>query len=129
MDSRILSNITVTVNNTAIAYVPGSLKYNEGMGEQKMHPQAGGGGAVQIAYSDDVNTHIGKVSFELLPTNANIALARVWKNNGNANVIRLSMSGSDFLKTFGNAAMTNSYEVNLSADGKLACEFQGNPAV
>lgn len=129
MDNKLLANAVVSVNNTAIVYVPGSLKYNEGLGETKMVSQAGGGGQVQIAVAEDITTKKGKVSFELLPTATNIALARTWKVNSNANVVKLSATGSDFSKTFTAAAIVNDYEVNLSADGKIGLNFEGNPAV
>ena len=128
-DTKVLSNVVVSVNNTAIAYVVGSLKYNEGLGESKQIAQAAGGGAVVIANADDVSTKIGKVSFELLPTASNISLARAWKVNGNANVVKLSASGNAFNKSFTGAAIVNEYEVGLSADGKLGLNFEGNPAV
>ena len=122
MDARIISDAGVSVNNVSVGIVPNSVKYTEGKGEQKVHAVSAGGGSAEMAYADDVSSKFSKVSFEILPTAANISLARQWKCNGNANVVHITGANS-FSRTFSYAALVNNYEVNLAADGKIQIEF------
>lgn len=133
MVKRIFSNVTLNINNTPTAYVPNSLSFNEGLGEQSISTQSAGGGIVQTVYSNNVETNKSMVKFSIFAagdaTANNIDTIKTWKLNGSANAITISDTASGFTRTFQNMALVNSYDINLQDQGKIEVEFQGDPAV
>lgn len=122
-----LANPTILVNNNAIAIVPNSCTYTEGLGEQKVEPQSAGGNRVETVYSEDISSRMSTFKFEVANTEYHIELLREWKLNRNANAI--SATGNTFTRTFTNMALTSNYEVSLGADTNITVEFMGDPAV
>lgn len=133
MVKRIFSNVTLNINNSPTGYVPNSLSYEEGLGEQSISTQSAGGGIVQTVYSNNVETNKSMVKFTMFSagdaTSNNIDLIKTWKQNGSANAITISDTSSGFTRTFQNMALVNNYTVNLQDQGKIEVEFQGDPAV
>jgi len=125
--SKVLANPTVVANNNPIAIVPNTFTYTEGLGEQQIRVQSGGGAALEYIASDDVTTKKSMFKFEMLNTAENIELAREWKQNANQNVF--SVSEDSFSRTFVQSIVTNDYEVSLSSDGNIALEFNAATAV
>lgn len=126
-----ISDPSIVVNNIPISIVPGSVKFNEGKGEQKMRAASTGGGNVEQVYSDDVSTHFSMVKFSLHNDIESIESAKTWKTNKNNNVILLSgknPSGKSITRTFGNAALLSNYEVELGSDSSFDVEFTSNAA-
>lgn len=126
-----LSDPTITVNDDVVAIVPGSFNITEGLGEQKVLSQSVGGGKRVQVYSDNPAEAFSKVTFELMTTVANVALARAWKKNANNNVIGASESTTDgnFQRTFTQAALINDYDISFEPEGKIPLEFNANEAV
>ena len=122
-----LSNPTVIINNTAVAIVPNTFGYTEGFGEQELKVQSAGGGSVQTVLSNNVETNLSMVKFEMRNTAENIDLIRTWKSNSNANAI--TVTGEGLNRAFNNAALTNDYEVNLGSDTTISIEFKSDAAV
>ena len=122
-----LVNPAVNVNNISIAIVPNSFTYTEGKGEQVVRVQSAGGGSVQSVLSQNVETNLSMVKFEMFPTADNIAAILSWKNNGNQNAISATANG--FTRSFTNATLTNNYEVALGSDTKIQVEFHTDAAV
>lgn len=118
---------SVIINNLPIAILPNTLKYTEGFGEQSVRTQSAGGGSVEVVWSDNAESKMSTVSFDVINTNGNIALIRRWKANTNQNAISVVAQG--FSRSFSNMALTNDFEVELSADGKISLEFKGNAGV
>lgn len=123
----VLSNPTVTINNTPVAIIPNSFKFNEGQGEQKFRTQSAGGGSVEQVLADDVEMKYGKFSFELLNTEDNIENAREWKLNLDQNAV--TVSEGNFSRSFLQAAVVNDYDVELSADGNISLEWNSRQPV
>jgi hypothetical protein len=123
----VLSNPSIVVNNVSVGVIPNSISFTEGLGEQQIRTYSSGGGNVQTAYVQNLETAYSMVKFSLLPTDENIALARGWKTNGANNVV--TMSDVNFTRTFLQAALLNNYEVNTSADGNIDLEFTALTAV
>lgn len=123
-----ISDPSVLVNNVAVAIVPNSLTFDEGLGEQNVLVQSAGGGQLQQVYANDVATNLGMVKFSLQATKANIDLARSWKSSQNRNVVTITAANADgtLTRSFTNAAICNAYEVPLSADGVIELEFKGD---
>lgn len=122
-----VTNPAVVINNLAVPVVPNSVKYVEGFGEQSVSVQSAGGGNIDTVFSDNVETHIGKVMFSIKNTADNIALVRGWKVNKNANAI--TITGDNLNRAFSGMALISDYEVPLGADVVIEVEFHGNPAV
>ena|SRR3990167_9522761 len=122
-----LANPTVLINNLSVSIVPNSFTYTEGRGEQTVRVQSAGGGSVQSVLSNNVETNLSTVKFDVFPTAENIALILGWKDNGNENVI--GATGAGLTRSFTNATLTNDYEVALGSDTKISLEFKTNAAV
>lgn len=125
MANKALANPTVVINNTSVPVVPNSVKFKEGLGEQNVRTQASGNN-VQTVFSDNAEGKMGMVGFSIYNTPENISLARTWKTNLNENAITLT--GTNFSRTFTNMALTSDYEVNLGSDTVIDIEFIGDPA-
>jgi hypothetical protein len=129
MASIAISTPSVIVNNLPISIKSNSLKYTEGLGEQIMRTQSAGGGSIDVVYSDNAETKMSKVSFEMINTSENIASIRQWKTNLNQNAISIVDQQSGFTRNFASMALTANYEVTLGADTTISVEFMGNAAV
>lgn len=123
-----ISDPSVLINNVAVAIVPNSLTFDEGLGEQNVLVQSAGGGQLQQVFANDVATNLGMVKFSLQATKSNIDLARSWKTNQNRNVVTITAANADgtLTRSFTNAAIVNNYEIPLSADGVIELEFKGD---
>lgn len=117
---------TLTINGDTVAFVPNSITYDEGFGEYKASVQTTGAGIVQQVFSQDVETALSTIKFSLKNTTDNIALARSWKANLNANQITMSYAG--FTRAFNNASLVNQYEVPLGSETMLALEWRSDAA-
>lgn len=127
-----LSNALVTVNNNPILHLPNTVMFTEGLGEQKMRPMVVGGGLVEIVYSEDRETNISKMSFEMPATIDLIEEARTWKLNKNQNLVQITGETSDgktLTRSLSGAALLTDYEVNLGSETSINMEFMGNPVV
>jgi hypothetical protein len=128
-----LTDATVVVNNDTIAVLTNSITFTEGLGEQKMRVVSLGGGATEQIYSNDLETNFSTVSFDLPSTSGpdgNIEKAKIWKANGNANVVQVAGENADgsIVRTFTGAAVTANYEVNIGVDATISIEFTSNSA-
>ncbi len=126
-----LTDVTVLVNNEAVAYMPNSLGFREGKGEQTSRAAAVGAGKTETVYGRNLESNVGMIKFNLPATRENIALALEWKNNGNQNVVSLAGStpDGDFNRTMNAAAVTNDYDVELGSETDIALEFHGDPLI
>ena len=125
-----LTDATVIVNNETIGVIPNSVKFDEGLGEQKLRSVSVGGGKTEQVYAQDVETKFSMLKFDVPTTVDNIRLAREWKLNGNANVAQITAENADgnVIRTFTGAAITNNYEVDMSVDGNISIEITSNSA-
>ena len=118
---------TIIIDNNVIGYVPNSLKFTEGFGEQTLRVQTGGGGSIQQVVADDVSQKQSMVSFQVEPTVANIELMRAIKANQAGHVITISAPG--ITRTITGAILTSNYEVSMGTEEIIDLEFIGNPAI
>lgn len=123
---RKLVDATLVIDNNVIGYVPNSLGYTEGLGEQKVRVQTSGGGNVQTVVSEDVSKKVAMIKFNLEPTQTNIDLLRSIKTDLNGHVVTISALG--FTKTITGAVITKDYEVKFGMDEVINVEMEGNPA-
>lgn len=127
MSSTALANPTLIINNLGVAIVPNSTTYTDGFGEQNQRAQSGGGGNVEVVFSNNVETNVSKVNFSVYPTAENLDLLRSFKARENRNAINIT--SGDFSRTINSAALINDYEANLGADTTVDVEFVGQKAV
>ena len=123
---RKLYNPTLIIDNLVVAYIPNSLRYTEGLGEQKLRVQTSGGGSVQTVFSEDITKKLSSVKFKIEPTADNLEFIRAVKANFNGHVVTLS--DENFTRTITGAILVNDYEVGLGMDEEVELEFMGNAA-
>jgi hypothetical protein len=123
-----LSNPSAFINGINVQFKPNTIAYSDGLGEQKIRSQSGGGGTSQTVFSIDAETRYSVVKGNLYPTPENLEFVRGWKSLGNANTITLS-DESGFSRTFTFCAMINEPSITLGADSDFEVEFHGEPAV
>ncbi len=124
---RKIYNPTLIIDNLVVAYLPNSLRYTEGLGEQKLKVQTGGGGTVQNVFAEDISKKQSHVKFKMEPTAENLDFIRAIKADFNGHVITLS--DGDFTRTITGAILVNDYEIGLGMDEEFEVEFLGSPAV
>lgn len=124
-----ISDAVLEINDDAVGYVPNSLVWSEGLGEQRVLAVSEGGGQVSQVFANNLESNFGRVRFSLRTTVENIALARSWKAAGNTNTIVIAgqdSSGKDFIRAFTQAALINDYDVSIAMEGTIDVEFQAN---
>lgn len=124
-----LNNITILVNNAAVAYTSDSLSWVDGFGEYQVRNAIIGGGQTEQIFSEDLATKVGMVKFSMPTTEDNETNKRSWKSNKNNNVVELiGPSGSSFTKIFTQASILDDPEASGATDGNIEVEFNSNPA-
>jgi len=124
-----MNDITVLVNNDAIAYTADSLSWKDGFGVYAVRNAIVGGGQTEQIFSKDLATKVGMVKFSVPTTAENDALKREWKSNDNNNVVELvGPRGSNFTKIFTLATILDDPESSAATDGNIEIEFNSNPA-
>ena len=123
-----LVNPQLIINNIAIPFVPNSLKFDLGLGEQDVKATAGGGGTSETVYFQNVETNIGFVSFEMYSTDVAIEAHKDWKVLANLNVIQIN-GEDDVSITYQNMAQTNKVEIEVGNDKMITFEFKGEIAI
>ena len=130
MAERSLARPQLEVNGLSVLIVPNSLSFTEGGGEQTVKAQSAGGASVSSVYSQNAETQITMLKFELFVTDINFALARIWKFNLNLNLLTWSGGdGSDTQRVLQFAALTNDYEIEMKNEGIMSLEFHGEATI
>ena len=125
MAKKKITAAQLIINNPLVPYVPNTLKYTEGQGEYKLEAAVAGPGQSLTYFTEDGEQKMSKCMFELYPDQQNIDNARTWKINKSDNVIQIVDDGVQ--RSFTNATVTNDYEVELQADGKISLEWMSDP--
>ena len=125
-----LSDAAVIANNEVVGIIANSLKYTEGFGEYKVRGVSMGGKTEQV-FSEDVESAMSKLDFELPTTVENIALVRQWKANKNQNVFQVAGSTPDgkITRTFTQAAVVNDPEVGIGSEASIPIEIMSNASI
>ena len=126
-----LSTSTVLVNDEVVAIVPNSLKFVGGKGERRVRTASVGDGVTEQILSQDIETAVGKVMFDLHTTKINVDLYEDWQEKGNGNTVGIAgrTDEGDFTKTFTQAVMTNDPEAEIATEGNIAVEFSSNRSI
>ena len=126
MGNKTLSVPGIAVNNVPIGIVPNSYKYKLGKGETKVRSASTGGGASQSVHSEDAESKIGMMSWEMYVTDETEELVSQWKPNVGANFISAQQPGTA-PRSMGNASMINDPDFEANADGVVEIQFEGDP--
>ncbi len=124
MGEQFISDPQVRINNETFKVVPGTVKMIRGKGVTAIFPQSAGNGDVEHVFSSDVTTKVGKITFSVYVTEANIESIPTLKDNKNDNFVSLS-DKEGFTAVMNNAALVNDPEHNFSNDGQVELEFHG----
>lgn len=126
MSLNVLSNLTLRINNETVKYKPNTLTFTTGQGEFSVKGVSAGAGDSDIAVSENVETFVGKVKFELYSTADNEDLFKRLKeaNLSTGNVVKLF--GKDFSGTMTNATVINDPEIKVGVDESFEIELHGN---
>ena len=126
-----LSDATFQVNNEAVATIPNSISFTEGLGEQTVKAASIGGGASEPVYAYNLESNFAMVKAELPSTPENIELAKSWKTNRNNNVVQIigETPEGTVTRTFSRAAIVSDYEIGIGADATIPVEFRSAPAI
>jgi len=130
MGFKTSSTPLIKVNNKEQKIVAGSLKYDIGDVAVKVTAYSIGGGKTETGHAEDASTGIGKVSFEL-PLNKEVnAVIADWKSKINGCVIQLLEKMGTEVQTivFQGHSIVNNPEREVSPEGKVTIEFEGDPA-
>ncbi len=121
-----IADANLVVNSDNVGYMPNTLKFSEGLGEQTVRAVSDGGGSVSQVFANNLESAFARVSFELPVTAETIALVRGWKLNGNSNVVQILASTPEgrMTRTFNRAALITDYDVEIGADTNISVEFQ-----
>jgi len=126
-----LADATVMVNNSAVAIIPNSLVFTEGLGEQSIRAASAGGGSVEQIYSNNIESNFSMVRFDIPATVENIENAKDWKRNKNQNLVQIMGRTPEgkVSRSFSQAALLTDYEVALGSETNITIEFKSNPAI
>lgn len=129
-DNIQLTDAVLLLNNEKLGFVPNTLKFNLGRGEQTQLVVSEGEGQVSLVFSDNVESKIGMVKFDMRTTNDNIELTDEAKLRGNDNTLQLILKGSETTRnyTFRQAALTSPIEYGVGADVVIPIEVASLPA-
>lgn len=124
-----LTDGAVIINNESVPWVPGSVKFTEGRGEQKVRPMIAGAGKTEQIYARNLESQIGKFMLDLPATPELVEAILVWKQNANRNVVQFAgrtEDGEEVDRTWSGAALVNDYEVPVDPEGNISLEFHAN---
>ena len=125
MDNRALSVPGLAVNNTPIEIVPNSYKYKGGFGEINVRAASAGGGASRTIHTEDAESKVGMMSWQMYVTSETEELVSNWKQSIGSNFISAQQPGSA-PRSMGNASMTNDPDFEANADGTVEIMFSGD---
>lgn len=127
MGEEAISVGQLIINDVVAPYVPNSFKFTEGFGEYSQRAAVVGAGSSQVVFSENAESKLSKVTFEIYPTADAIALARQWKAGKFSNVIEY-VASNGMQRTITSAAILNDFEVEIGADTTITLEWAGDPA-
>ena len=127
-----LADAIIMVNDSIVKYVPDTLEFDEGLGEQKMLPESEGGGKVSQIASNDLTTNFGTCSWQMRTSVANVEQILGWKQNFNRNVVNIAAEdddGNDLTRVFTQALLGGNYKVQIQSEGVVDIEFMANAPI
>ena len=125
MGQKALSVPSINVNNITYSIVPNSFSYEPGYGEINVRSASAGGGISESIHTEDAETKIGMMKWEMYVTDLSRAAVASWKKLTALNFIAATQTGSAAL-SLSFASMSNNPTFEATADGKVEVEFRGD---
>lgn len=125
-----ISTPQVQINDVLYGIVPNSFKFVTGKGETNVRAASAGGNSIESVHSENAETKLSKVMFDLYVTADNISSTLGWKDAIGSNSIKAQQrqtTGDATTLSFDNMSMTNDPEFAASVDGIVSCEWSGDP--
>lgn len=121
----------VLVNGKGVLIVQNSLMITGGYGETTVRTQVFGKSTVQVL-SQNLENAKSKITFDIITTDSTGSddprqLIKIWKQQGNANLITVVPDGEGKNQQFPNMALTNDPEVKETPDGVISLVWEGKP--
>jgi hypothetical protein len=126
MSNRALSVPGIVVNDVPIGIVPNSYTSVRGKGEINVRAESTGGGSSRTVHTEDAETKVGKMKFDMYNTDENKAFFTQWKARIGANAIEASQPGMK-PEVGQHMSLKNDPDWEGSADGVVPFEFEGDP--
>ena len=131
MTDIVLTNASIEVNDEPQTIMANTVSIMLGLGESDMKGGSKGGAVVPI-FSENIETKIGQVKYEMPSTETSIENIKAFKDNGPANVIRVTgigPAGARVNLTFKTAALVNDPEAAFQSEGTTPFEWKSAPAI
>ena len=126
MSNIALSVPGIVVNDIAIGIVPNSYKSVRGKGEITVRSESTGGGSARSIHTEDAESKVGKMSFDVYNTEENKTYFVDWKSRIGANTVEASQVG--IKPEVGiNMSIINDPDWEGSPDAVVTFEFEGDP--
>ena len=131
MTEIVLTNASVEVNDIPQTTIGNTVSVMLGLGESDLKAASKGGAAVMV-FSENIETKVGQIKYEMPSTETSVENIKEYKDNGPANVVRVTgigPAGARINLTFKTAAVVNDPEVAFQSDGTTPFEWKSAPAL
>jgi hypothetical protein len=129
MPLKLLSNPTVKINNVVVMPKANSVSIASGKGEKTVKGVSSGGGFVDVAVSEDVETKVGKIKMSFPTTQENIEILRSWQSIDISIGNVVSVTEDNFHAVMVGAIVINDPEMMIGVDESFEVEFHGRPTI
>jgi len=132
MAKRVLSVPQVLINDEVITIVPNSFTYDAGEPEINVRASSIGNGEVESVHTENAESAISKVSFDVFLDTALDSKVATWKLSVGTNTVKAleQVTGGDsFVRTFPGMSLMSRVERDASADGVTTLEWSGDQMV
>ena len=126
MSNNALSVPGIVVNDVPVGIVPNSYTSVRGKGEINVRAESTGGGSSKTVHTEDAESKIGKMKWDMYNTDENKAFFVEWKALIGANTITASQEGMK-PESGQNMSLKNDPDWEGSPDGVVTFEFEGDP--
>lgn len=130
--AQALSVPAVIINGDLVKIVPGSFRFNFGVGNTNVRSASAGGGNVTSVHSKDLETAVGRCAFDLHTTPDNISRKQLWHTltaGISIEAVEKYTDGSSQTLTFVGMSIVEDTENSAASDGVMSCEFKGDPMI
>ena len=129
MGLKLLIYPTVKINNVTVTPKANSVSIASGTGEKTVKGVSSGGGFVDVAVSEDVETKIGKIKMSFYTTQENMELVRGWQSTDISIGNVISVTEDDFHAVLTGGVIINDPEMMIGVDESFEVEFHGRPTI
>ncbi len=118
---KVISTVTIEAGEFTLGIVAGSFEYSDGFAERDHKGQDDG----SVAVSENTESAVGMMKFELVADAENLKNARILKRRDSVTVKAYTENG--FSRIMREGSTTNSDPTTTGSDGKDTLEFKGLP--